>query len=58
MWEKTWIHSTLGTLLLLDAASAAKLLSSVLSAFQKGPLKLLAVLPIIDGEVFESCWTE
>ena len=58
MWEKTWIHPTLGTLLLLDAASAAKLSNSVLSAFQKGPLKLLAVLPIIDGEVFESCWTE
>ena len=44
--------------ILLDAASAAKLSSSVLSAFQKGPLKLLAVLPIIDGEVFDSCWTE
>ena len=66
-----FLHSLApGTLILLDLTSAAEMLSAVWCAFKRGPLKTLAVLPLIDKEVLKSrmlldrinltiqyCWT-
>ena len=66
-----FLHSlSPGTLILVDVTRTVEMTSSVWCAFKRGPLKALAVLPLIDREVLESsilldrmnltiqcCWT-